>query len=161
MVNQKVVNALNEQINKEMESAYLYLGMSAYFESCALTGFAGWMAIQAKEEMEHAMKIYKYLFEIGAKPVLGAIKAQTTEYESPIEVVKKFLQHEQEVTSSVNSLYELSFNEKDYKTQSFLTWFIDEQVEEEASVSAILDKFKYIDGNAGLLILDKELSAGV
>lgn len=158
MISEKIAAALNEQINKEMASAYLYLGMSAYFESCALTGFAKWMEMQAKEEMEHAMKIYKYLFEVGAKPVLGAIEAQPTEYSGAHEVVKKVLQHEQAVTASINNLYELSVTEKDYKTQSFLRWFIDEQVEEEAAVSGILDRFNYVDSNAGLLILDRELS---
>ena len=156
-MNEKITKALNEQINKEMESAYLYLGMAVHFEAEALTGFAHWMQEQAKEEMEHALKIYRYLFEIGAKPVLGAIGAQSTEYGKPIDVIKKVLEHEKLVTASITSLYELALAEKDYKTQSFLTWFINEQVEEEANVSDILDKFKYIDSNTGLMILDKEL----
>ncbi|UTC62437.1 ferritin [Treponema sp. OMZ 787] len=158
-MNEKITKALNEQINKEMESAYLYLGMAVHFEAEALPGFAHWMQEQAKEEMEHALKIYRYLFEIGAKPVLGAIGAQSTEYGKPIEVVKKVLEHEKFVTASITSLYELAIAEKDYKTQSFLTWFINEQVEEEANVTAILDKFRYIDNNAGLMILDRELAA--
>ena len=158
-MNEKITKALNEQINKEMESAYLYLGMAVHFEAEALLGFAHWMNEQAKEEMEHALKIYRYLFEIGSKPILGAIKAQSTEYGKPIDVIKKVLEHEKFVTASITSLYELALAEKDYKTQAFLTWFINEQVEEEANVTAILDKFKYIDNNVGLMILDKELAA--
>ena len=158
MISKKLEDALNDQINKEFYSAYLYLGIAAHFESEGLKGFAKWMRAQAGEEQGHAMKIYDYLFSVDAKPVLKAVKEAPVHYEkSPVEVIQEVLKHEQYVTASVNSLYELALAEKDYKTQNFLQWFINEQVEEEANDRDILDTFKYIDGNAGLLILDKEL----
>lgn len=158
MISKKLENALNEQINKELYSAYLYLGIAVHFESEGLKGFAGWMKVQAGEEQGHAMKIYDYLFSVGGVPALTAIKEVPTHYEKPpVEVIKDVLKHEQFVTASINSLYELALAEKDYKTQHFLQWFIDEQVEEEENNRDILDTFKYIDGNAGLLFLDQEL----
>ena len=158
MISKKLEDALNEQINKEFYSAYLYLGMAAHFESEGLKGFAKWMRVQASEEQEHAMKIYDYLFSIDAKPVLKAVKEAPTKYEkSPVEVIQEVLKHEQYVTASINSLYDLALAEKDYKTQIFLQWFINEQIEEEANDRDILDAFKHISGNVGLLILDKAL----
>lgn len=158
MFNKKLEEALNEQINKELYSAYLYLGMAVHFESEGLKGFASWMRVQAKEEQEHAMKIYDYLFSVDGTPALKTIKEVPTHYEKkPIEVIQEVLKHEQFVTASINSLYELALAEKDYKTQLFLQWFINEQVEEEENDRDILDTFKYIDNNAGLLLLDKEL----
>ena len=158
MFNKKLEEALNDQINKELYSAYLYLGMSVHFESEGLKGFAGWMRVQAKEEQEHAMKIYDYLFSVDGTPILKAIKEVPTHYEKkPVEIIQDVLKHEQFVTASINSLYELALAEKDYKTQLFLQWFIKEQVEEEENDRDILDKFKYIENNAGLLLLDSEL----
>lgn len=157
MISEKIEKALNEQINKEMASAYLYLGMAAHFEAEGLSGCAGWMKKQAKEEMEHAMKIYDFLFDVGAKPVLSSIDAVKTEYGEPIEVFKTVLEHEKYVTSLINGLYELALTEKDYKTQNFLQFFIAEQVEEEANVQKIIDKLKYANNNCGLIFFDKEL----
>ena len=158
MISKKLEEALNDQMNKELYSAYLYLGMATHFESEGLKGFAKWMRVQASEEQGHAMKIYDYLFAVDGKPVLKAIKEATTQYEkTPLEVIQEVLKHEQFITASINKLYELAGEEKDYKTQNFLRWFIDEQVEEEANDREILDKFNYIDGNAGLMLLDKEL----
>ena len=158
MISKKLEDALNDQINKEFYSAYLYLGMAVHFESEGLKGFAKWMRVQALEEQGHAMKLYDYLFSVDAKPVLKAIKEAPVHYaKPPVEVIQEVLKHEQFVTASINSLYELALAEKDYKTQHFLQWFIDEQVEEEANDRNILDTFKYVNGNTGLLILDKEL----
>ena len=158
MISKKLEDALNEQINKEFYSAYLYLGMAAHFESEGLKGFAKWMRVQALEEQGHAMKLYDYLFSVDAKPVLKAIKEAPVHYEKPpVEVIQEVLKHEQYVTASINSLYELALAEKDYKTQVFLQWYINEQVEEEGNDRNILDVFKHINGNAGLLILDKAL----
>ena len=158
MISKKLEDALNDQINKEFYSAYLYLGMAVHFESEGLKGFAKWMRVQASEEQEHAMKIYDYLFSVDAKPVLKAVKEAPTKYEkSPVEVIQEVLKHEQYVTASINSLYDLALAEKDYKTQIFLQWFINEQIEEEANDRDILDAFKHISGNVGLLILDKAL----
>ena len=157
MISKKLEDALNDQINKEFYSAYLYLGMAVHFEAEGLKGFGKWMRVQAGEEQGHAMKIYDYLFSVDAKPVLKAIKEVPVHYaKPPVEVIQEVLKHEQFVTASINSLYELALAEKDYKTQTFLQWFINEQVEEENDRD-ILDTFKYIDGNAGLLILDREL----
>ena len=158
MISKKLEDALNDQINKEFYSAYLYLGMAVHFEAEGLKGFAKWMRVQALEEQGHAMKLYNYLFSVDAKPVLKAIKEAPVHYaKPPVEVIQEVLKHEQYVTASINSLYELALAEKDYKTQHFLQWFIDEQVEEEANDRDILDTFKYVNGNTGLLILDKEL----
>ena len=158
MISKKLEDALNEQINKEFYSAYLYLGLAAHFESEGLKGFAKWMRVQALEEQGHAMKLYDYLFSVDAKPVLKAIKEAPVHYEKPpVEVIQEVLKHEQYVTASINSLYELALAEKDYKTQVFLQWYINEQVEEEENDRNILDVFKHINGNAGLLILDKAL----
>lgn len=159
MISEKIEKALNEQINKEMSSSYLYLGMAVHFEAEGLPGFASWMKKQAHEEMEHAMKIYDFLFAAGGKPVLGNIGAVKTKYGEPLEVFQAVLTHEKYVTSLITDLYELSLAEKDYKTQNFLQFFISEQVEEEASVQAIIDRFKFIQNNCGLLLLDKELGA--
>ena len=158
MISKKLEDALNDQINKEFYSAYLYLGMAVHFEAEGLKGFAKWMRVQALEEQGHAMKLYNYLFSVDAKPVLKAIKEAPVHYaKPPVEVIQEVLKHEQYVTASINSLYDLALAEKDYKTQHFLQWFIDEQVEEEANDRDILDTFKYVNGNTGLLILDKEL----
>ncbi len=158
MINKKLENALNEQINRELYSAYLYLGMAVHFESEGLKGFADWMKAQACEEKAHAMKIYDYLFATGGKPSLAAIQAVETQYaKSPMEVMQDVLRHEEAVTASINKLYELALAENDYKTQNFLRWFIDEQVEEEATIQTILDKCRYAEGKTGLLFLDKEL----
>ena len=132
--------------------------MAAHFESEGLKGFAKWMRVQALEEQGHAMRIYDYLFSVDAKPVLKPIEEAPVHYaKHPVEVIQDVLKHEQFVTASINSLYELALAEKDYKTQVFLQWFINEQVEEEENDRNILDAFKHINGNAGLLILDKEL----
>lgn len=158
MISKKLEDALNDQINKEFYSAYLYLGMAVHFEAEGLKGFAKWMRVQALEEQGHAMKLYDYLFSVDAKPVLKAIKEAPVHYaKPPVEVIQEVLKHEQYVTASINSLYELALAEKDYKTQTFLQWFINEQVEEEENDRNILDVFKHINGNAGLLILDKAL----
>ncbi len=159
MLNEKLLKALNEQINKEMASAYLYLGMAIHFEAEGLPGFSSWMHKQAEEEMEHAMKIYKFIFDADEKPELGKLDAPQTEYGRPVDVFQKVLKHEEAVTDSINKLYALALAENDYKTQTFLHWFINEQVEEEANVHTILDKFKFVDDNTALLLLDEELGS--
>ena len=158
MISNNLSNLLNEQIQREFSSAYLYLGMSCHFESVGLAGFASWMHEQAKEEMEHAMKIYHFLFEIGAKPILKAIPEVKVSYDAPKSVVEMVLKHEEGITKSINDLYQVSLDEHDFKTMNFLSWFVNEQVEEEANVHAILDKFKYCENNSGLLLIDHLLS---
>ena len=161
MISKKLEDALNEQINKEFYSAYLYLGMAAHFESEGLKGFAKWMRVQALEEQGHAMRIYDYLFSVDAKPVLKPIEEAPVHYaKHPVEVIQDVLKHEQFVTASINSLYELALAEKDYKTQVFLQWFINEQIEEEATVGEIVGRIELIgDDGPGLLRLDAELGS--
>ncbi|MFC1599697.1 ferritin [Patescibacteria group bacterium] len=158
-MNEKVENAINKQINAEIYSAYLYLAMAAYFDSEGLEGFGNWMKIQAQEEMTHAMKFYRWVFERGGKVVMEAIDKPYGEYGSSLEVFEEVLKHEQEVTSLINGLYELAIDEKDYAFQSMLKWFIDEQVEEEGNAQQIIDQVKLAgDKGPGLFMLDKELA---
>jgi ferritin len=159
MIKEKIQIAINEQINKEFFSAYLYLSMSAYCESINLPGFANWFRVQYQEENTHALKLYNYLMERGAKVELKAIDKPKTEWSSPLEVFKDTLEHEKYVTNLINNLYEISLCEKDFATSSFLQWFINEQVEEEATASLILEQVKRVENsNDGLFILDKELA---
>jgi ferritin len=159
-MNKKVEDAINKQINAEIYSAYLYLAMAAYFDGEGLEGFSNWMKIQAQEEMTHAMKFYRYVFERGGKVVMDAIEKPNGEYGSSLEVFEEVLKHEQLVTSLINGLYELAVDEKDYAFQSMLKWFIDEQVEEEGNAQQIIDQVKLAgEKGPGLFMLDKELGA--
>ena len=158
-MNAKVEKAINEQINAELYSAYLYLSMAAYFDGLSLSGFAHWMKTQAKEEMEHAMKFYHYIYECGGDVKLKAIDQPPTQFKSPLAVVKEVLAHEQKVTGLIHKLYELSYNEKDYAFKSFLKWFIDEQVEEEDNARHLIDQVTLAgEKGPGLYLLDKELA---
>ena len=156
MVTKKIQDAINTQIQKETYSAYLYLAMSAECESKTLKGFASWLRIQYEEEISHAMKLYDYLLERGGTVALQAIEAPPAEFGTAVQMFEKVLEHEQYVTASINTLYELAIEEKDYATQIMLQWFINEQVEEEASASEVLEKIRMM-GERGLLYLDKEL----
>ena len=159
-MNKKVEDAINKQINAEIYSAYLYLAMAAYFDGEGLEGFSNWMKIQAQEEMTHAMKFYRYVFERGGKVVMDAIEKPNGEYGSSLEVFEEVLKHEQLVTSLINGLYELAVDEKDYAFQSMLKWFIDEQVEEEGNAQQIIDQVKLAgEKGPGLFMFDKELGA--
>ena len=158
MIGKKMQEAINRQIKEEMYSAYLYLAMSAYFESQNLKGFGHWVRIQAKEEMGHAMRFYDYVVERLGRVTLGAIEQPTSEWKGATEVFEQVLSHEQKVTGLINNLMEQAIAEKDYASQSMLKWFIDEQVEEEASADEILQKLKIIKESPGaLLMLDKQL----
>ncbi|QJW48738.1 ferritin [bacterium BFN5] len=159
MISQKLQDAMNSQIQAELYSAYLYLSMSAYCESKNLGGFAHWMKLQYQEETSHAMKLMDYLQERGGTVVLKAIEAPPTEFGTPLEVFEQTLAHEIHVTNLINKLYEAALEEKDYAAQIFLQWFINEQVEEEASATAVLERLKIIgDKSTGaILYLDKEL----
>jgi len=156
--NNKIEGVLNQQVNAELYSAYMYLGMSAYFESLNLKGFAKWMSAQAKEEVGHGMKIFKFLSDRGNKPTLLPIKAPADKWTSPQAVFETALKHEQSVTGMIDNLVSIAQKEKDNTTFQFLQWFVEEQVEEEAQTSEIVDKLKLAksDGSA-LLMLDAEL----
>lgn len=160
MLNKKIEKALNEQINAEMYSAYLYLSMSAYFESENLSGMANWMYVQYQEEMSHAMKLYRYVNDRGGKVTFKEIKAPQTSWKDSVDVFTNVLEHERHVTSLINSLVDLAIEEKDHATNNILQWFVAEQVEEEANAEDILEKTKrVIDSKNGLYLIDKELSS--
>jgi len=158
MIKAKMEKAINYQINREIYSAYLYLSMSAYFVNINLKGFASWMRIQVQEELAHAMKLYDYLGERGGRISLAAIENPPREWDSPLKVFEQVYSHEQNVTAMINDLVNLAIAEKDHATNSFLQWFVNEQVEEESSASEVLERLKLAGKDAGgLLMLDNEL----
>ncbi len=158
MISERMAKELNKQINAEMFSSYLYLSMSAFFEKEGYKGFAAWMRAQAQEEYEHAMKFYDYLIDVGGVVELEAIEKPKNEWESPLAVFEAAKAHEIHVTNLINNLVAVSIEEKDYATNIFLQWFVTEQIEEVATVSEIIDKFKMIgERNESLYFLDKEL----
>lgn len=158
MLSAKMQEALNAQINAEYYSSYLYLSMSAYCREMNLDGFASWLRIQADEEMIHAMKIYDFVFERNGRVALTAIDAPPTEWESPLAVFEATFAHEQHVTALINKLVDLAIAESDHATNSFLQWFVNEQVEEESSADAVLQKLKLLaNAPGGLFMLDREL----
>lgn len=158
MLKEKMLNVLNEQINAEQYSSFLYLSMSAYFSNMGLPGFANWMYIQFQEEMTHANKFFKYVTERGGKVQLKAIAQMPTDFNGVIDVFEKTQIHEQHVTGLINNLVDVAIEERDHACQSFLKWFVDEQVEEEANVQEILDTLKLINGQGnGIFMLDREM----
>ena len=160
MISKKLQDAFNLQINKELFSEYLYLSMAAYCFEQELDGFANFFMVQTQEEHFHAMKMFNFVTERGGRILLKPIEGPETEFSSITDVFKKTLVHEQFVTKSINELMDLSLKENDHAAASFLKWFVDEQVEEEASVNKILGKLKLIKGEGqGLLMLDSELAA--
>lgn len=162
MINEKVGKILNEQVNKELYSAYLYLSMSAYFSDIGLLGFANWMRVQFQEEQAHAMFIYDFLIGRGEKVILTAIDAPPTSWSSSLEVMEEVLKHEVYVTSLINNIINVAEEVKDRATMSYMNWFVDEQVEEEANAKEIIDKLKLIgDDKSALYLLDKDLAARV
>ena len=160
MLSKEVEKALNEQINAELWSAYLYLSMSMYFAAEGSNGIANWFAVQFKEEQDHAKILYNFVVARGGRVVLAPIDAVPAEWNSLLEVFEETLKHEQKVTSLINNLYAIALDEKDFATQSMLKWFIDEQVEEEETAQGIIDNLKMIaDNGYGQYMLDKELAA--
>ncbi|NQT34102.1 ferritin [bacterium] len=158
MLPKKMEEALNGQLNAELYSAYLYMSMAAYFESINLAGFANWMKIQVQEEMFHAQKFFNYINERSGRVIMRAIEKPETDWETTSDVFEHTYKHEQKVTSLINDLVELSRSEKDNATYNFLQWFVSEQVEEEASVDAVLQKLKLIgDFGPGIFMIDQEL----
>jgi len=162
MLSEKMSEALNNQLNKEMYSAYLYLSMSAHSTYIGLKGFANWFMVQYQEEMVHAMKIYDYINSQGGQIKLMAIAQPPAEFESPLDMFEKTLQHEKFVTKCINDLVDLAIKGKDHATNIFLQWFVTEQIEEEANDNKIISKLKLV-GEKGdaLLMIDKELAARV
>ncbi len=160
MLSKKLEEALNDQVQAEWYSGYLYLAMSSYFESQNLSGMAAWMNAQFKEELIHAMKFYYYIIERGGRALLKEIKAPPVEWDSPQAAFEAALKHEQYITSRIYKLVELAQEEKDFATLSFLQWYVDEQVEEEASAEENLKKLELLaQAPGGVYMVDKELGA--
>jgi ferritin len=158
MISKKMEDALNGQVNAELYSAYLYLSMEAWFTSLNLFGFAKWMCVQSQEEMTHARKIYDFVHQRGGRMVLEAIEKPQSEWKSPLAAFEAVYKHEQKVTGLINGLVDLAIREKDHATNSFLKWFVDEQVEEETNADAVVQKLKMVEKMpGGWYIMDKEL----
>lgn len=159
MITEKLEKAINYQINRELFSEYYYLSMASYFNAEGLNGFENFFLVQVEEERFHAMKMYRFLNEKGGRVTLDAIEAPKTEFKSPMEVFQLAFEHEKLVSGLINDLMDLAISENDHSAKNFLNWFVEEQVEEEASMEGILSKLKLINGEGyGLLMLDAELA---
>ena len=159
-LSQTLQNAINEQINAELFSAYLYLSMAAYCESINLGGFAHWMRLQNQEETGHAMKFFDFVIDRGGRVELKPIEQPPLEFDSPLRLMQQTLAHEQKVTGLINRLYALAVKEGDYAAQVMLQWFITEQVEEEKSATDIIEQLKTVGADGtGLLMIDAKLGA--
>jgi ferritin len=162
LLSKKLEKALNDQINAELHSAYLYLSMAAYFESLNLDGSANWMRIQTQEEIMHGMKIFDYIIERGGRVLLRPIEGPATKWASPLAAFEAALKHEIMMTGRVNKLANLAQAEKDNATNNLMQWFVNEQVEEEAQVDDIVNKIKLLGKDGpGLFMLDRELKQRV
>ena len=160
MLDQKVAKLINEQINKELYSAYLYLDFSIYYEDLGLDGFANWYNIQAQEERDHAMLMLQYLQNNGVKPELDTVAKPGKELKDKLEVLKLALEHERYVTALINAIYEAAHSVKDYRTMQFLDWFVKEQGEEEKTAEDLVKKMELFGGDAkGLYMLNSEMAA--
>jgi ferritin len=155
MISKAMQAAINEQINNEFYSAYLYLAMSAYFESINMPGSAKWMRTQFEEEQTHGLKLYDYLLDRSGIVALKAIEEPKAKFSEPLAVWEMVLEHEQKVTASINRLYALAVKEGDYATQTALAWFLSEQVEEEKNATLMVERFRMAGSNpASLLLFD-------
>ena len=162
MIKREVLDALNAQINAETYSAYMYLSMAAYFENMGLSGFANWMKVQYQEESAHALKFFNYVVERGGKVELKAVDQVPVDFDGIVDVYEKTLTHEVHVTDLINNLMDVAVKANDHAAQSFLKWFVDEQVEEEANVEKILSTLKLINGQGnGIFMMDRELGQRV
>ena len=162
MLSTKLEIELNKQLNAELFSAYLYLSMSSFLATKNLSGFSNWMKVQFEEEQAHALKLYKYIIDRGGRVLLQQIESPKNEWTDGIDVFEDIFKHEQKITSMINELVNLSMEEKDHATVNLLQWYISEQVEEEATVSDILEQLNLIEGKgAGLFMLDREMKQRV
>jgi len=162
VINERLAKAINEQINKEFFSAYLYLSMSSDLERQNLSGYATWMNAQFQEEQFHALKMFKYLTERGGVVVLDAIEKPQTEWKGLIDIFECTLDHEISVTKSINDLMAVAMEERDFAAVNFIQWYVNEQVEEESNVESILQQLRMVEGNGhGVLMLDRELGQRV
>ncbi|HHT77673.1 MAG TPA: ferritin [Clostridiaceae bacterium] len=162
MLDKDIVRLLNEQVNKELYSAYLYLDMANYYESCNLGGFANWFVIQAQEERDHAMLFRQYILNNGENQVLMEIKAPDMTYADFKDPLVKAFEHEQYVTASIHNIYDAALKVKDFRTVQFLDWFVKEQGEEEKNADDNVKKFELFGNDSkGLFMLDSEMKARV
>ncbi len=162
MLSKKLLSVLNEQIHHEFDAANLYLSMAAYCGDKGFSGFSNFFVAQAEEERFHGMKIYHFINELGAKAVISGLPEPQQDFEGPTNTFKAALEHEMKVTELIHNLLDIAHEEKHYPTISFLQWFVDEQVEEEASFQEILDKLEIIgESRSGLYALDQELGTRV
>lgn len=158
MISETMLQAINEQINRELFSAYLYRAAGSSLASDNYPGMADWMSSQASEENEHAEKFIQFVEDRGGRVVFEAIKKPKGDFSSPVAAFEGALEHEQFITDHINKLYALAVKEKDYAAQVLLGWFVDEQVEEEASVGLVVEKLRRAgNDSAALLMLDSEL----
>jgi ferritin len=159
MKKSKMLQAMNAHIAHEFYSAYLYLSMSAYFESINLPGSASWMRMQYQEEVEHGMKFFDFIHDVGGQVELQAIAKPSSKCKSPLDAFEQALAHEKKVTSMIHGVYDLAVKEKDYAAQIFLQWFVTEQVEEEKTASDVIEQLKMVgDFKPSLLELDRHLA---
>lgn len=162
MISKKMTAALNDQINKELYSAYLYVGMSAFAERKGMPGIANWLGVQNQEELSHVQKFYQYVLRQGSTVALEAIAKPTFKGESAVELFEQVLEHEKLVTASINNLVDIAVKERDHATEVFLQWFVNEQVEEEENVCRIIDQLKLAGPvGGGLFMIDRELATRV
>lgn len=160
MSTKKMQDALNKQLTDELYSSYLYLSIAAHFEEQSLKGFANWFRIQSQEEYGHAMKFYNFIIRTDSRVILTQIDAPKTSWKNVMDAFKDTLTHEKKITGLIHKLVDLSIQSKDYATNNFLQWFVNEQVEEEATVEEIIRKLEMIgDNKGGLYMLDRELGA--
>ncbi len=162
MISEKMQQILNEQVQKEFYSAYLYLSMEAYFDEQNLKGFAHFFRVQVQEERDHAMMFFKYISYVQGNAKLLQIDQPVTTFNSPLDVFKLAYNHELFITNSIYKIIDFSLEEKDHKTNAFLQWFVNEQAEEEANMDDKIKKLQLIDNDGrGILMLDQELMARV
>jgi len=162
MLKTSLTNVLSEQVNAEYYSAYLYFKMSAYADRMGFKGFANWLHVQAQEEMAHGTHIYQYLLERGAMPSFADIKAPEIEFKNMEEIFAKTLEHEQHVTELINNIASIAMRENDHATYHFILWYVNEQIEEEATADELLTKVRLMGNNTALLYtLDAELATRV
>lgn len=162
MLNEKVAALINDQINKELYSAYLYLDFSIYYEAQGLDGFANWYMIQAQEERDHAMLFLQYLQNNGEKVTLEAVAKPDKKFDALIDPLKAGFEHEQYVTGLINTIYAAAYDVKDFRTMQFLDWFVKEQLEEEKNADDMIKKMELFGNDSkGLYSLDAEYAARV
>jgi ferritin len=158
MLKPKIQDAINDQINAELYSSYLYLSMAAYFRSLSLDGMSHWMQIQAQEELIHVMKFFNFINDRDGRVKLGPVEGPKTEWDSPADAFKDAYAHECMISGRINDLTSLANSEGDHTVATFLQWFVTEQIEEEANAKAIVDKLKMVgDNGVALFMMDAEL----